>query len=162
MRKIVITFVVVLLAFFVFLFFSRTDSPTGNVVLDAEEQIQEESQESAEKEIVVKETSILPEKRNYVRDSIELKPYYVLYQNVISNSEGKINVYYKISSDHPVEFLMFPTILDMVSYSERRNSIYNIYQCGSVGKNIEGDCMVGNVGFAIWNTDGGASSKVDY
>ncbi len=161
MRKIVLLFSVVLLAFALFFIFDKSDSPTGNIILDNQGIEEVEAQES--EEVIVKETSVLPERKNYVKGSITLNPYYVLYQNIRSNSEGKfVKVHYKITSDNQIEFLMFPTSRDMISYSELRNPNYDTYQCGGVGKKLEGDCLVDNVGFAIWNKDGGISSTIQY
>ena len=164
MKKIILVFVLILIAFSTFLFFGKTNSPTGNAVLDNAEQNQEEPQElPVKEEVVVKETSIFQERKNYVKNSVTLNPYYVVYQEVRDNSEERFtNVHYKISSDHTVELLMFPTELDMVSYSEKKNLNYNRYPCGGIGKNIEGDCTVDNLGFAIWNSDGGVSARVNY
>ena len=86
MKKIILVFVLILIAFSTFLFLGKTNSPTGNAVLDNAKQNQEEPQElPVKEEVVVKETSIFQERKNYVKNSVTLNPYYVVYQEVRDN-----------------------------------------------------------------------------
>jgi len=168
MKKILFLFLfLVLIMFSVLLIFNKSDTPTGNVVLN-DAVVNGNNAGEVQDQVVsgndqVKEATILPKPKNYLKGAVELKPNYVFYQVVKEDSGSNlVNLHYEVISDNPVEFMLFPTKNDMIFYSELKNMKYDRYYCGGFGKNIRGDCIVDDLGFSIWNSDGGISVTPDY
>jgi len=156
-----------LAAFSILMLFDKSDTPTGNVILSSdvteEDDLEKTRKQAIQVDNEVKEKTILPKPRNYIKNTGALKPNYILYQMIKEDSGSNIvSLHYSIDSDNPVEFMLFPTKKDMMHYAELKNMKYDRYYCGGFGKHIEGDCMVDDVGFSIWNSDGGISVAPDY
>ena len=120
---------------------------TGYVVKDTREEINDKPEEE-----------LIPNKieSGYILDEGEthLQNHYVEYGMLRENSDDDfIRIHYVVDADDPVDFIVSPHILDLEQYA-KLSGRYNWYGgCIGHGKHIEGECVVDNFGYAIWNTN---------
>lgn len=100
------------------------------------------------------------------KDGIEATEYfeaqYVIWDYIVDNEDGEyVKIKYTLDSEDNIDFLLLPSYADATAYAKRSND-YDWYNgCTGYGKHIEGECVVNDASYVIWNVNPYAIT-VDY